>query len=384
VSSRHEQGSGERWRALAEGLDGPEGPLRWHDWRWQLRHAVTELTQLEDLLELSFAEGEREDLRRALARFPMRITPHYLSLVDREDPASCPIFVQAVPSARELCVLPFEGPDPLQEDVDSPAPGLTHRYPDRALFHVSGVCAVHCRHCTRKRRLSAAAPRLSREALTKGLEVIRGRPEIRDVLLSGGEPLLLPVATLSWLLGELGSIPHVEILRIGTRVPVVLPQRITPGLLSVLRRHRPLWLNTHFNHPRELSPAACEALGRLADAGIPLGNQSVLLAGVNDRPETLRSLCLALLRHRVRPYYLYQCDLTEGLSHFRTPLRRGPELLEALVGHHSGLAVPRFVVDTPAGKIPIAPGCEPKKEGGHVLLRGYDGRTVRYPDPEDG
>jgi lysine 2,3-aminomutase len=274
--------------------------------------------------------------------------------------------------------------DPLDEDEDSPAPGLTHRYPDRVLFHVSNRCAMYCRHCTRKRKVGDLDQIPLRTDMEQALEYIRATPEVRDVLLSGGDPLLLPDSTLDWLLESLHAIPHVEIVRIGTRIPVVLPYRVTDDLVAMLKRHHPLWVNTHFNHPREITDSAREALAKLADAGIPLGNQSVLLAGVNDCPRIMKALVHELVRNRVRPYYLYQCDLSEGLTHFRTPVGKGIEILESLIGHTSGFAVPTYVIDAPAGggKIRVMPNYIVSWSTNKVVLRNYEGVITSYREPD--
>jgi len=275
--------------------------------------------------------------------------------------------------------------DPLSEDTDSPAPCITHRYPDRVLFLVSNVCAMYCRHCTRKRRVGDVDSIPSRAEILAGLDYIRENPAIRDVLLSGGDPFMLPDEYLDWVLTELDAIPHVEVVRIGTRVPVVLPYRVTEEFAQMLARHHPLWVNTHFNHPVEVTTSSKEALRRLADAGIPLGNQSVLLAGVNDCPRIMKALVQALVRNRVRPYYLYQCDLSEGISHFRTPVSKGIEIMESLIGHTSGFAVPRYVVDAPGGggKIPVFPNYLLTWSVHKVVLRNYEGMICTYQEPAD-
>ena len=274
--------------------------------------------------------------------------------------------------------------DPLHEDKDCPVPGLTHRYPDRVLLLVSNCCAMYCRHCTRKRKVGDNDTIPGRSQIRRGIEYIRNKPQIRDVLLSGGDPFLLPDEYLDWILTELRKIEHVEVIRIGTRTPVVLPQRITPELTRILQKHHPLWINTHFNHPRELTLSARQALTRLANAGIPLGNQSVLLSGVNDCPRIMRSLVHKLVASRVRPYYLYQCDLSEGLSHFRTPVGKGIEILESLIGHTSGFCVPTYVIDAPGGggKIPVMPNYLISWSTNKVVLRNYEGVITTYKEPD--
>ncbi len=316
-------------------------------------------------------------------RYPMRITPHYLSLIRS---VGDPIWRQAVPSEEELgdalCV-----EDPLEEENQSPVPNLVHRYPDRVLFLVSSECAMYCRFCTRKRKVGGEQMRITAETIEAGLAYIRSREEIRDVILSGGDPLLLCDEKLERILSELRRIPHVEIIRIGSRVPVVLPQRITPSLIRILRRHHPLYLNTHFNHPDEINEASARACTRLVDAGIPMGNQTVLLRGVNDDPATMRRLMQKLLTIRVKPYYLYQADLVQGTEHFRTTVEEGLSVMEGLRGHTSGLAVPAYVIDAPGGggKIPLLPDYL-QRLGDAVELRNYRGERFSYrnasPAPE--
>jgi lysine 2,3-aminomutase len=274
--------------------------------------------------------------------------------------------------------------DPLAEDSDSPVPGITHRYPDRVLFHVSNVCSMYCRHCTRKRKVGDMDRIPIREDVKLGLAYIREHPEVRDVLLSGGDPLMLTDEYLDWILTEVRSIPHVEVIRLGTRMPVVLPYRITDKLVNMLKKHHPLWINTHFNHPVEVTTSSREALRKLADAGIPLGNQSVLLAGVNDCPRIMKTLVHKMVMNRVRPYYMYQCDLAEGLSHFRTPVGKGIEIIESLIGHTSGFAVPTYVIDAPGGggKIPVMPNYLISWSTNKVILRNYEGVITTYKEPD--
>lgn len=373
-----------RHRDLAEQLDNDEGARRWRDWRWQLRHAVKDIASFEELLGIRFSEKERGKLEATLSRFPLSITPYYLSLIDAEDYATDPVFLQAFPRSEELEVLPGDMADPLAEDHDSPVPGITHRYPDRVLFQISNVCSMYCRHCTRKRKVGDRDFIPGREALKAGIDYIRKTPVVRDVLLSGGDPLMLSDSYLDWVLTELRAIEHVEIIRIGTRMPVVLPYRITHELVEMLKRHHPLWVNTHFNHPREITASSRRALARLADAGIPLGNQTVLLAGVNDCPRIMRRLVHRLVQNRVRPYYLYQCDMSEGLSHFRTPVGKGIEIIESLIGHTSGLAVPTYVIDAPGGggKIPVMPQYLISWNTNKVVLRNFEGVITTYKEPD--
>ena len=356
----------------------------WRDWRWQLKHCVRDLDTFEALLDVRLSDEIREHFKTIVAKFPMSITPYYLSLINKNDLENDPIFRQSFPVIDEMQVQRTDMSDPLHEDKDSPVPGLTHRYPDRVLLLVSNMCSMYCRHCTRKRRVGDRDTIPDREQILQGIDYIRRTPQVRDVLLSGGDPFLLSDDYLDWILSELESIEHVEVIRIGTRTPVVLPYRITDQLVSMLKRHHPLWINTHFNHPRELTNSARESLRRLADAGIPLGNQSVLLSGVNDCPRIMRSLVQKLVANRVRPYYLYQCDLSEGLSHFRTPVGKGIEILESLIGHTSGFCVPTYVVDAPGGggKIPIMPNYLISWSTNKVVLRNYEGVITSYKEPD--
>ncbi len=356
----------------------------WRDWRWQMKNCVKDIDTFETLLGIELDPKTREDFTRTVQKFPMSVTPYYLSLIDRNDYANDPVFRQAFPSPLELILSKGDMADPLHEDKDSPAPCITHRYPDRVLFLVSGVCSMYCRHCTRKRRVGDRDQIPSKEEMLAGIDYIRKTPRIRDVLLSGGDPLTLSDELLDWILGELRGIDHVEVIRIGTRMPVVLPYRITDNLVTMLKKHHPLWINTHFNHPREVTATAREALAKLADAGIPLGNQSVLLAGVNDCPRIMRSLVHKLVFNRVRPYYLYQCDLSEGLTHFRTPVGKGIEILESLIGHTSGFCVPTYVIDAPGGggKIPVMPNYLISWSTNKVVLRNYEGVITTYKEPD--
>ena len=358
---------------------------KWKDWRWQLKHAINDLESFEHLLGITLPADRKAKLEQTMSRFPLSVTPYYLSLIDRDNLEADPVFRQSFPSPDELEVNPGDHADPLHEEADSPAPGITHRYPDRVLFHISNICAMYCRHCTRKRKVGDRDSIPTREEITQGLDYIRNTPVVRDVLLSGGDPLMLSDDYLDWILGELRAIPHVQVIRIGSRMPVVLPYRITDNLVRVLKKHHPLWLNTHFNHPRELTTSAREALARLADAGIPLGNQTVLLAGVNDCPMIIKKLVQGLVENRVRPYYLYQCDLSEGLSHFRTPVGKGMEIMESLIGHTSGFAVPTYVIDAPGGggKIPVMPNYLITLATNKVVLRNYEGVITTYQEPSN-
>jgi lysine 2,3-aminomutase len=355
----------------------------WKDWKWQLKNSITEISTFERLLNVQFTPKERIELEEITKKFPLSITPYYLSLIDTKDFKKDPIYLQAFPSINESLVGNHDMTDPLHEDKDSPVPGITHRYPDRVLFHISNVCAMYCRHCTRKRKVGDESTIPNKEEIKKGIDYIRNTPEVRDVLLSGGDAFLLSDENLDWILTEIEQIPHVEVIRIGSRIPVVLPYRITDDLVNMLKKHHPIWVNTHFNHPRELTKSSKEALRKLADAGIPLGNQSVLLAGINDCPEIIKKLCQQLVKNRVRPYYLYQCDLSEGLAHFRTPVSKGIEIMERLIGHTSGFAVPTYVIDAPGGggKIRVMPNYLISWATNKVVLRNYEGIITSYQEP---
>jgi lysine 2,3-aminomutase len=357
---------------------------RWRNWRWQMRHCVRDLETFQRLTGIAYTAEQLSDLKLTLAKFPLSVTPYYLSLIDTDNWQNDPVCMQAFPSPAELQLSRCDMIDPLAEDVDSPVPCITHRYPDRVLFLVSGMCSMYCRHCTRKRKVGDRDTIPSRAELQEGINYIRHTPAVRDILLSGGDPFLLDDDRLDWLLGELHAIDHVEVVRIGTRTPVVLPYRITNDLVAMLRKHQPLWINTHFNHPREITQSAREALAKLADAGFPLGNQSVLLAGVNDCPRIMKALVHKLVQNRVRPYYLYQCDLAEGLSHFRTPIGKGIEIMESLIGHTSGFAVPTYVIDAPGGggKIRVGPNYIISWSTNKVVLRNYEGVITTYKEPD--
>jgi lysine 2,3-aminomutase len=371
-------------KQIAHDIDGDDNSHEfWKDWKWQLKHSIKDLSTLERLLNISFPDAYRAQMEETIRKFPMSITPYYLSLIDTDDYQNDPIFLQAVPSPKELEIEQCDLSDPLAEDQDSPVPLITHRYPDRVLFLVSNTCSMYCRHCTRKRRVGDIDSIPGENEIVEAIQYIRNHSEIRDVLLSGGDPLMLPDDYLEWVLEELHSIPHVEVIRIGSRMPVVLPYRITEKLVSMLARFHPVWINTHFNHPKEITEASRTALRRMANAGIPLGNQTVLLAGVNDCPRIMKELVQKLVRNRVRPYYLYQCDLSEGLSHFRTPVAKGVEIIENLVGHTSGFAVPTYVIDAPGGggKIPVMPNYLISWSVHKVVLRNYEGVICTYQEP---
>ncbi|MBN2110264.1 MAG: lysine 2,3-aminomutase [Methanosarcinaceae archaeon] len=373
-----------RQKNIAEKISPELAISNWKDWKWQIRHCVRDIDTFEKLLDIRFEPEERKLLEKTLEKFPLSITPYYLSLIEVEDLKNDPIFMQAFPSPDELIVSKDDMHDPLSEDEDSPVPGITHRYPDRVLFHVSNICSMYCRHCTRKRKVGDIDSVPGKAEVQKGLDYIAAHPELRDVLLSGGDPFMLSDDYLDWILTELRAIPHVEVIRIGSRMPVVLPYRVTDQLVDVLKKHHPVWVNTHFNHPREVTYSSKQALRKMADAGIPLGNQTVLLSGVNDCYRILKKLFHKLVANRVRPYYLYQCDLSEGLTHFRTSVGKGIEIMENLVGHTSGFAVPSYVIDAPGGggKIPILPTYMISRSTHKVILRNYEGVITSYKEPE--
>lgn len=371
-------------QAIATKISKESSISNWKDWKWQLKHSIKSIDKFKELTGISFSEQEEKDLRKTLDKFPLSITPYYLSLIDTKNFRNDPVFKQSFATIHELNILDSELADPLSEENDSPVPGITHRYPDRVLFHVSNICSMYCRHCTRKRKVGDVDYVPSKDQLMEGINYIKNTPQVRDVLLSGGDPLMLTDNYIDWILTEIRNIPHVEIVRIGTRIPVVLPYRITDNLISILKKHQPLWINTHFNHPRELTASSREALTRLADGGFPLGNQSVLLADVNDCPRIMKRLVHKLVQNRVRPYYLYQCDLSEGLSHFRTPVGKGIEIMESLIGHTSGFAIPTYVIDAPGGggKIPVMPNYIISWSTHKVVLRNYEGVITTYKEPE--
>jgi len=352
----------------------------WNDWKWQVRNRINTVDQLKDIINLT--EKEEEDISKVLDKFRMGITPYYAAQMDKED-HTCPIRMQAVPTIAETHIGAADMTDPLHEDEDSPVEGLTHRYPDRVLFLVTDQCSMYCRHCTRRRFAGQQDKAVSTDKIDKQIEYIRNTPEVRDVLLSGGDALLISDEKLEYIIKKLREIPHVEIIRIGSRTPVVCPQRITDDLVNMLKKYHPIWLNTHFNHPKEITPESTEAIAKLADAGIPLGNQSVLLRGINDCVHVMKDLVQQLVKIRVRPYYIYQCDLSLGIEHFRTPVAKGIEIMEGLRGHTSGYAVPTFVVDAPGGggKTPVMPNYVLSRSSNKLILRNYEGVITTYTEP---
>lgn len=354
---------------------------QWNDWKWQVKNRIETFEQLKKYIPLN--ADEEKGVKESLSTLRMAITPYYLSLINPDDP-HCPVRKQAVPSGLETHRSVADLLDPLHEDEDSPVPGLTHRYPDRVLFLITDMCSMYCRHCTRRRFAGQTDNESPSERIQKGIDYIARTPEVRDVLLSGGDALMVSDKMLESIIQRLRAIPHVEIIRIGTRTPVVCPQRITDDLVNMLKKYHPIWLNTHFNHPNEITPESTAACERMANAGIPLGNQSVLLRGINDCVHVMKKLVHGLVKIRVRPYYIYQCDLSMGLEHFRTPVSKGIEIIENLRGHTSGYAVPTFVVDAPGGggKTPVMPTYIISQAPGKVVLRNFEGVITTYTEPE--
>jgi lysine 2,3-aminomutase len=353
----------------------------WNDWRWQLQHRIRDLRTLAKFIRLS--DDENSAVARHAGPLPVGITPYYASLLSETD-AMQPLRRTHIPVNGEYLRTPGEADDPLGEDHDAAVPGLVHRYPDRVLFLATGFCSTYCRYCTRSRMVGGGGEyTFSLKQWQRAIDYIAANPQIRDVLLSGGDPLTIATDKLEWLLSRLRAIPHVEFLRIGTKVPVVLPQRITRDLTRMLRRYHPLWMSIHFTHPDELTPEVAESTARLADAGIPLGGQSVLLRGINDSIDVMRPLMHGMLKNRVKPYYLYQCDPITGSAHFRTPVSKGFEIIGGLRGHTTGYAVPHFVIDAPGGggKIALLPDALVGRDGSDLLLRNFEGEVFRYPDP---
>ncbi len=353
----------------------------WNDWNWQVKNRITTVKDLKKYIPLT--ESEEEGITKCLENLRMSITPYYLSLIDVNNPND-PIRKQAIPTANELARSDADLDDPLHEDGDSPVPGLTHRYPDRALLLVTDQCSMYCRHCTRRRFAGQKDGALPFSQIDNAIEYIKNTPVIRDVLLSGGDALLMSDENLEYIISKLREIPHVEIIRIGSRVPVVIPQRITDNLVNMIKKYHPIWINTHFNHPNEITQESKEACEKMANAGIPLGNQSVLLRGVNDCVHVMKKLVNDLVKIRVRPYYIYQCDLSNGIEHFRTPVSKGIEIIEGLRGHTSGYCVPTFVVDAPGGggKTPVMPNYVISQSHNKVILRNFEGVITTYTEPE--
>ncbi|MDR2836705.1 MAG: lysine 2,3-aminomutase [Bacteroidales bacterium] len=355
---------------------------QWNDWKWQVKNRIETIDELKKYINLT--QEEEEGVKQSLQTLRMAITPYYLSLIDVND-KNCPIRKQAIPTGKETHQAAADLLDPLHEDEDSPVPGLTHRYPDRVLFLITDMCSMYCRHCTRRRFAGQKDCESTTDRIEKSIEYIANTPQVRDIVLSGGDALMVSNEKLESIIKRLREIPHVEIIRIGTRTPVVCPQRITDDLVNMLKKYHPIWVNTHFNHSNEMTSEAAVACAKLADAGIPLGNQSVLLRGVNDDTEIMKKLVHNLVKNRIRPYYIYQCDLSMGLEHFRTPVSKGIEIIENLRGHTSGYAVPTFVVDAPGGggKIPVMPNYVLSQSPNKVILRNYEGVITTYTEPDD-
>jgi lysine 2,3-aminomutase len=354
---------------------------KWNDWRWQLSHRLNTVEEIEKVVPLD--ESERKALQSS-GLFRVDITPYFISLIDPNDPND-PVRKQIIPRSDEMQAFTAMMEDSLAEDRHSPVPGLVHRYPDRVLMLVTTQCASYCRYCTRSRIVGDPGQTFSRQEFEAQIEYLQNTPQVRDVLLSGGDPLVLAPKILEEVLSRLQEIPHIEIVRIGSRVPVFIPMRVTQELCDMLEKYHPLWINIHINHPNEISQELAEACDRMARAGIPLGNQSVLLAGVNDCVHIQREMVQKMTRIRVRPYYLYQCDLVEGAGHFRTPVAKGIEIIEGLRGHTSGYAVPQFIVDAPGGggKIPVMPNYQISASDHKVILRNYEGYVTTYEEPTE-
>jgi lysine 2,3-aminomutase len=367
-------------KAIGKGFWTDVSDEDWNDWRWQLKNRVTRLDQLEARIP-NLTPEERAGVQLANQKLAMAITPYFFNLIDPEDP-HCPIRQQVIPKIEETKTADWEMSDPVGEDQTSPVKGIVHRYPDRVLFLVTDRCAAYCRYCTRSRLVSNATGYDFRPEFEQQIDYVRQHPEVRDVLISGGDPLLLSNSKIDFLLSELRSIEHVEFLRIGTRIPIFLPQRITTDLCDILKKYHPLFMSVHANHPAELTSEVKLGLDRLADAGIPLGNQSVLLRNVNDNVDVMKVLVQKLLRCRVRPYYLYQCDLISGSSHLRTSVAEGIKIIEGLRGHTTGYAIPQFVIDAPGGggKTPINPETIVSHNANQIVIRNYEGKEFEYPE----
>jgi lysine 2,3-aminomutase len=354
----------------------------WNNWKWQIKNAIRDVDTLSKIINID--DDEKDQLSECLKTFKMAITPYYAGLMD-ENYKRCPIRLQAVPRIEELNIDKSDINDPLHEDVDSPVPGLTHRYPDRVLLLVTKECSMYCRHCTRRRIVGCDESSFNKKNFLKAVEYIKEHKEVRDIVVSGGDPLMLSDDNIDFILKTLRAIPTVEIIRIGSRTPVVMPQRITDELVEIIRKYHPVYLNTHFNHPDEITEEAKQACLKLANAGVPLGNQTVLLRDINDCPCIMKELMQELLIMRVKPYYIYQCDLSVGICHFRTSVGKGIEIIENLRGHTSGLAVPTYVVDAPGGggKIPVMPNYVISRSDTKLILRNYEGVVTTYTQPDN-
>jgi len=362
------------WKGISE--------REWNDWRWQLRHRVTKLEQLQEILQL--IPEEIDGIKQSKGRLALAVTPYFVSIMDSSNP-NCPIRRQAIPRIEECHLSKNDMVDPCGEDKNSPVSGLVHRYPDRVLLLVTDQCATYCRYCTRRRLVGSNERPITQGNFEEVLKYLKTHKKVRDVLLSGGDPLLLENEMMEEILRRLRAIPHIELLRIGTRAPVTLPQRITVGLVRMLKKYHPLMISIHFTHPKEITDAVRRACNELADGGIPLGSQTVLLKGINDKPYVMKKLVHELLKIRVRPYYIYQCDLAMGTEHFRTPIAVGINIIEKLRGHTTGYAVPSFVIDAPGGggKIPVGPTYLISQDKGRMVLRNYQGKVFEYQEPGD-
>jgi len=367
-------GKGRAWKDVPDEL--------WNNWIWQQQNRVRTLEKLKEVIDVT--EEEEQAYEKSSELFNMAITPYYAALMDPKNP-DCPIRLQSVPKMGELHVLPEEMEDPLAEERDMPVPGITHRYPDRVLFYTTHHCPVFCRHCTRKRKVADPGSAAQKKQLEDGIEYIKNTPSIRDVVISGGDPLSNSDERLDYIMGSLRKIPHVEIFRLGTRNLVTLPQRVTDDFVSICKKHGPMLVHTHFNHPTECTAEAFKACLKIAEAGIMINNQMVLMKGINDTPEVVKRTNHLLLMMRVRPYYLFQCDMSQGISHFRTPVEVGINIIEHLRGHTSGMAVPHFVIDAPGGggKIPMIPNYVVSNDGENMVLRNYAKKEYNYKNPKE-
>lgn len=351
----------------------------WNNWKWQIKNRITTTEQLSKVINIT--DIEKSNIDSCLEKFKMAITPYYSMLID-ENNDNCPIKSQSIPTINELNIGPYELADPLAEEKYSPVESIVHRYPDRVLFLLTHKCSMYCRHCTRRRVVGEEDFSVKAEILEKAISYIKSDSKIRDVLLSGGDPFIMSDSYLEHIIQRLREIPHVEIIRIGTRTPIVLPMRITDNLVNMLKKYHPIWINIHFNHSNEITPESIEACNKIVDAGIPLGNQSVLLKGVNDDVDVLRELFLKLVKNRIRPYYLYQCDIAQGISHFRTKVETGIEVIKSLRGNISGYAIPTFVIDAPngGGKIPINPEYIVSIDNKKIRMKNYKDEIYSYPN----
>ena len=354
----------------------------WNDYKWQLRNRLTTTEDFESVLNLT--DAQRKDLDACMGKFRVSVTPYYASLMDPDDTTD-PVRMQGVPTPAELVIHKEDLEDAVSEDFDSPTPRITHRYPDRVLFVVTEMCSMYCRHCTRRRLVGGTEDIVAKTEIDNAITYIERATEVRDVLISGGDPLVLSDGQLESILERVRAIDHVEIIRIGSRMPVVCPQRITPELVTMLRKYQPIYFNTHFNHPQEFTPESKLACDRLNDAGIPMGNQTVLMRGINDDAKVMKKLSHKLLQYRVKPYYYYQCDLAQGTAHFRTSVAKGIEIYESLRGHTTGFGVPTYIIDAigGGGKTPVFPNYIISQAPGQIILRNYEGVISKYTEPDD-